>query len=52
MLFRSIVRAGVRALLRSDDRLAVVGEAETGEEALAQAPALEPDVVLLDLSLP
>lgn len=47
-----IVRAGVRALLRADDRLTVVGEAETGEEALAQAPALAPDVVLLDLSLP
>ena len=47
-----IVRAGVRALLRANDRLTVVGEAETGDEALSQAPQLAPDVVLLDLSLP
>jgi len=47
-----IVRAGVRALLQAHDQLEVVGEADCGEDALARVPALMPDVVLLDLSLP
>ena len=47
-----IVRAGVRALLQAHDQLEVVGEADCGEDAVARVPALEPDVVLLDLSLP
>ena len=47
-----IVRAGVRALLQAHDHLEVVGEADCGEDAVAQVPALKPDVVLLDLSLP
>lgn len=47
-----IVRAGVRALLQAHDQLEVVGEADCGEDALALVPALAPDVVLLDLSLP
>lgn len=48
----AIVRAGVRALLQSHGQFEVVGEAESGEEALTKAPATRPDVVLLDLSLP
>lgn len=48
----AIVRAGVRSLLSAHDQLLVVGEAESGEEALIRVPAAEPDVVLLDLSLP
>jgi DNA-binding NarL/FixJ family response regulator len=48
----AIVRAGVRALLAHHDMLEVVGEAESGEEALARVPTTAPDVVLLDLSLP
>jgi DNA-binding NarL/FixJ family response regulator len=48
----AIVRAGVRALLTHHEQLEVVGEAESGEEALAQVPASGADVVLLDLSLP
>ena len=47
-----IVRAGVRALLQVHDQLEVVGEADSGEEALARVPELRPDVVLMDLSLP
>ena len=47
-----IVRAGVRALLQAHDHLEVVGEADCGEDAVARVPALGPDVVLLDLSLP
>ena len=48
----AIVRAGVRALLAHHAALDVVGEAESGEEALVRVPAVAPDVVLLDLSLP
>jgi DNA-binding NarL/FixJ family response regulator len=48
----AIVRAGVRALLAAHEGLEVVGEADSGEEALARVAAAAPDVVLLDLSLP
>lgn len=47
-----VLRAGLRALLSAEPNLEVVGEAETGEEALRQAEALHPDVVLLDISMP
>jgi DNA-binding NarL/FixJ family response regulator len=48
----AIVRAGVRLLLEAQNGFDVVGEADSGEEALDQVPELAPDVVLLDLSLP
>jgi DNA-binding NarL/FixJ family response regulator len=44
-------RATARALLEAEGFL-VVGEAATGVEALAEAEALHPDVVLLDVQLP
>lgn len=46
-----IVRAGVRALFDRHDDVTVVGEAVSGEEALALARHLRPDVVLCDLRL-
>jgi DNA-binding NarL/FixJ family response regulator len=48
----AIVRAGLRALLATHDQLEVVGEADSGEAALAQVHDVKPDVILLDLSLP
>ncbi|MDZ7801033.1 MAG: response regulator transcription factor [Trueperaceae bacterium] len=48
----AIVRAGVCMLLDARDGFEVVGEADSGEEALRAAPELAPDVVVLDLSLP
>ena len=48
----AIVRQGLRALLENSVGFAVVGEAQTGPEAVAMAVALDPDVVLLDLSMP
>lgn len=45
-------RAGIRALLLTEPDLAVVGEAATGEEAVAQAERLQPDVVVMDLNMP
>lgn len=47
-----IVRAGFRALLDSRDDIDVVGEAATGAEAVQQALALAPDVVVMDIRMP
>src|SRR2546428_482605 len=47
-----VFRAGVRALLKQRPDLAVVGEAGTGNEAVASAAATRPDVVLMDLAMP
>src|SRR5437588_3468506 len=47
-----MVRAGFRSLLDSRDDFEVVGEAATGAEALEQARALRPDVVVMDIRMP
>jgi DNA-binding NarL/FixJ family response regulator len=47
-----MVRAGLRAILRHYQDLEIVGEAETGRQAVALIESLQPDVVLLDLRLP
>ncbi|WP_051966494.1 response regulator transcription factor [Kitasatospora mediocidica] len=46
-----VVRAGLSAMLESADGISVVGQAGSGEEAVAQAVALRPDIVLLDLRM-
>ncbi|MFC8173864.1 response regulator [Streptomyces sp. NPDC057242] len=46
-----VVRAGLLALLGSTPDIDVVGEAGSGEEAVAMAAKLKPDVVLMDLQL-
>ena len=48
----AIVREGYRALLNRQDGFNIVAEAESGEKAYALYRQLEPDLVLLDLSLP
>jgi NarL family two-component system response regulator LiaR len=48
----AVVRQGVRALLGMHADLRLVGEAESGEDALLQVAELVPDVVLVDLVLP
>lgn len=47
-----VVRAGLRRLLDRPHDFQVVGEAETGIEAVAGAQALQPDVVILDIRIP
>lgn len=47
-----ILRYGVKALLRQDPRIQVVGEAQSVSEAIEAARALVPDVVLMDARLP
>ncbi len=47
-----VVRQGLRMFLALDPELLVVGEAADGVEAVDQARALQPDVVLLDINMP
>ncbi|QKG22329.1 response regulator [Actinomadura verrucosospora] len=46
-----VVRSGIRAMLLDQPDFALVGEAATGEEGVAEAARLRPDVVLMDLQL-
>jgi DNA-binding NarL/FixJ family response regulator len=46
------LRACLRSLVEDHPDMAVVGEAATGEEAVALAELLSPDVVLMDVRLP
>jgi DNA-binding NarL/FixJ family response regulator len=48
----AVVRRGVRALLESQPGWEVAGEAATGREAVELAKQLQPDIVIMDLSLP
>jgi len=48
----TIVRKGIRALLAEIEGMEVVGEADNGQEAIAQADTLHPDVILMDLAMP
>jgi DNA-binding NarL/FixJ family response regulator len=48
----AVVREGLRTFLELQDGIAVVGEAADGEQAVAQATQLEPDVILMDLVMP
>lgn len=46
------VRKGVRAILRSSPDLEVCGEAINGEDAVAKAQELKPDLIILDITMP
>ncbi|MGK8523202.1 response regulator [Nocardia asteroides] len=46
------IRAGLRMILDAEDDVEVVGEAADGDVAVAQAKALRPDVVLMDVRMP
>ena len=49
---QDIVRAGLRSLLEEHPNLEVIGEAGGGAEAVTLAAQLQPDVVLMDLTMP
>jgi two-component system response regulator NreC len=48
----AVLRSGLRLLLTSQNEYDVVGEAASGTETLALAERLQPDLILLDLSMP
>ncbi|NOZ26503.1 MAG: response regulator transcription factor [Chloroflexi bacterium] len=48
----TLFRKGVRTMLEAEEDMQVVGEAATGQEALEQARALMPDVILMDIKMP
>jgi len=48
----AVLRAGLRLLLDAQPDLTTVGEASDGLEALERATALQPDIILLDLTMP
>jgi two-component system response regulator NreC len=46
-----VVRAGLRTLLGAQDDILVIGEAQDGESAVADALELKPDVVIMDITM-
>jgi len=49
---QDLIRRSLRVLLEQTPDFEVVGEAGTGRDALAQAQALKPDLVLMDIGMP
>jgi DNA-binding NarL/FixJ family response regulator len=49
---QALVRVGLRKILASEPEMTVVGEAGDGEEAVASAHRLQPDIVLMDIRMP
>jgi two-component system response regulator NreC len=48
----AVVRSGLRMLLESQSDMEIVGEAESGEEALQLTRKVRPDVILMDIAMP
>lgn len=48
----AIVRTGLRMLFQTEPDIAIVGEADGGEAAIAAVTALKPDVVVMDIAMP
>jgi len=49
---QQLIRLGFRMVLEAEADMVVVGEAEDGHAAIAQAAALQPDLVLMDIRMP
>ncbi|MXW10855.1 MAG: response regulator transcription factor [Gammaproteobacteria bacterium] len=48
----AVVRTGLKTLLKAAERVEIVGEASSGEEAVEKAATLEPDIVVMDRAMP
>lgn len=48
----ALTRVGIKTVLKREADFEVVGDASNGEEAIAQAEALKPDIILMDVGMP
>lgn len=48
----AVVRAGMRLLIESDSSIEIVGEGENGKEAIELATTLQPQVIVMDVTMP
>jgi DNA-binding NarL/FixJ family response regulator len=48
----AVVRVGFKMLLATDERIEVIAEAERGEEAMQLYKAMQPDIMVMDISMP
>ena len=48
----AVLRAGLKLLIDAQADMQVVGEAGSGEEAIRQTQACQPDIVVMDISMP
>src|SRR5690242_21895856 len=48
----TVVRQGLRALLKSEEDIEVIGEAENGRQAVQMARKTPPDVIVMDVAMP
>jgi DNA-binding NarL/FixJ family response regulator len=48
----TLYREGVRSMLRGAPGIEVAGEAASGDEVIAQAEQLQPDIILMDIKMP
>ncbi|MEL6496757.1 MAG: response regulator [Cyanobacteria bacterium J06623_7] len=49
---QKMIREGLKALIKTEEDIEIVGVAENGEHAVKQVEALTPDVVLMDMEMP
>src|SRR5262245_38306691 len=47
-----MIRAGFKSMLDKNERFEIVGEAENGKELIALAGQVNPDIILVDISMP
>lgn len=48
----TLFREGIKAILRDEPSIEIIGEAEDGRQAVAKAQRLKPDVILMDIAMP
>jgi DNA-binding NarL/FixJ family response regulator len=49
---REAMREGLRLMLSGDESIRVVGTARNGQEAIARAKKISPDIILMDIAVP